>query len=222
MACPRCNGVSVEAGFQKNGVQKFLCKGCNRYHQNVYKNLAYKSECNNRIVSLLTEGMALRGIARVLGIALKTVISRIRKIARLVAKPFSLRANRIFEVDELWSFVGKKDDEVWITYSLDRASKCVTEFNVGGRTKGCLEKVTAPLVVNNPRHICTDGLNSYRSLIPESIHRVGLPHTRRIERFNLNLRTHLKRLARKTICFSRSREMLEACLKIYFWGRPTT
>ncbi|MDL2326931.1 IS1 family transposase [Bacteroidales bacterium OttesenSCG-928-A14] len=32
---------------------------------------------------------------------------------------------------------------------------------------------------------------------------------------NLTLRTHLKRLSRKTICFTRSVEMLSSCLKLY-------
>jgi insertion element IS1 protein InsB len=39
-----------------------------------------------------------------------------------------------------------------------------------------------------------------------------------IERKNLSIRTDIKRLSRGTICFSRSRIMLENCLKIYFWG----
>jgi hypothetical protein len=29
---------------------------------------------------------------------------------------------------------------------------------------------------------------------------------------------HLKRLGRRTICFNRSVDMLENCMKIYFWG----
>jgi insertion element IS1 protein InsB len=70
----------------------------------------------------------------------------------------------------------------------------------------------------NPKKICTDVLNIYKTLVPERLHKVGLPNTRHIERFNLNLRTHLKRLSRKTICFSKSKELLEACLKIYFWS----
>jgi IS1 family transposase len=35
---------------------------------------------------------------------------------------------------------------------------------------------------------------------------------------NLLVRTHLKRLNRKTICFSRSLTVLMAVLRIYFWG----
>ena len=42
--------------------------------------------------------------------------------------------------------------------------------------------------------------------------------TNRIERKNLAIWTDVKRLSRWTICFSRSRVMLENCLKIYFWG----
>ncbi len=38
-----------------------------------------------------------------------------------------------------------------------------------------------------------------------------------MERFNLNLRIHLKRLNRRTICFSKNLIVLTAVLKIYFW-----
>ncbi|WP_188464902.1 IS1 family transposase [Marivirga lumbricoides] len=39
-----------------------------------------------------------------------------------------------------------------------------------------------------------------------------------MERKNLSLRTHLKRLNTRSICFSKSKVMLIACLTIYFWG----
>lgn len=55
-------------------------------------------------------------------------------------------------------------------------------------------------------------------LIPETIHQTGRNRTNKIERMNLTLRTHLKRLNRKTICFSKSEEMLNSSLSIYFWS----
>jgi IS1 family transposase len=67
------------------------------------------------------------------------------------------------------------------------------------------------------KQIYTDGLDVYRFVIPEKLHRVKRYGINHIERKNLNLRVHLKRLGRKTICFSKSLLMLEACLKIYFW-----
>ncbi|OYU93847.1 MAG: transposase, partial [Bacteroidetes bacterium B1(2017)] len=42
--------------------------------------------------------------------------------------------------------------------------------------------------------------------------------TNSIERMNLTLRTHLKRLNRRSIAFSRSVVVLSAVLRIYFWG----
>jgi insertion element IS1 protein InsB len=67
------------------------------------------------------------------------------------------------------------------------------------------------------KQIFTDGLDSYRQIIPAAIHKVTHYGTNHIERKNLSLRTHLKRLNRKTIAFSKSLLVLEACLKIYFW-----
>jgi insertion element IS1 protein InsB len=63
----------------------------------------------------------------------------------------------------------------------------------------------------------TDRLKNYRYLIDEKLHSVKSFGTNHIERKNLTLRTHLKRLNRRTICFSRGLIMLISILKIYFW-----
>ncbi|TXG35609.1 IS1 family transposase [Seonamhaeicola maritimus] len=69
-----------------------------------------------------------------------------------------------------------------------------------------------------PVSIYTDKWISYKSLIPSSIHNFTNYETNQIERINLNLRTHLKRLSRRTICYTKSVRMLYATLKLYFWG----
>jgi insertion element IS1 protein InsB len=54
------------------------------------------------------------------------------------------------------------------------------------------------------RHFYTDGAEVYdRHLEPEH-HTVGKAYTQTIERKHLTFRTRLKRLVRKTICFSKS------------------
>ena len=217
MDCKHCNDSCVKGGFSKHGIQKFRCKGCKRYQQQHYKKRAYYSDTNNNIIRLLVEGVGIRGISRVLKIAIATVIQRIKQIAKSICKPFAFVKNGTYEIDELWTFVAKKCNETWIMYAFDRKTKTVIDFRVGSRTKMNLQSLTDQTLLLEPQKICTDGLNIYRSLIPEKIHRVGLVNTRHIERHNLKIRTHLKRLSRKTICFSRSEEMLRACLKIYFW-----
>ena len=52
----------------------------------------------------------------------------------------------------------------------------------------------------------TDNWGSYEK-IPDEQHTVGKRNTQTIERKNLTLRTRIKRLARKTICFSKSKFM---------------
>jgi len=54
------------------------------------------------------------------------------------------------------------------------------------------------------RRFSTDGWGAYsRHLTPEQ-HGVGKRRTQQLEQKHLTLRTQIKRLVRKTICFSRS------------------
>ena len=173
---------------------------------------------NHEIVQLLKEGVAIRGIARFLNISVTTVIARIKSIAKNLTKENQRNHKGVYEIDELWTYVGKKTNDVWISYAINRLTKEVVSFVVGPRTKARLSCATSATLALKPAKVCTDGLHTYRTLVPPGIHHIGLPHTRHIERFNLTLRTHLKRLTRKTICFSKNLVMLESCLKIYFWS----
>ncbi len=52
-------------------------------------------------------------------------------------------------------------------------------------------------------------------ILPAEKHIIGKCWTQRIERHNVNLRTHIKRLNRKTICFSKSSEMHDKVIGWY-------
>jgi insertion element IS1 protein InsB len=61
----------------------------------------------------------------------------------------------------------------------------------------------------------TDGWEAYeRNLEPEK-HEVGKQNTQKIERKHLTLRTRIKRLARETICFSRSVVMHDIVIGLF-------
>jgi len=75
------------------------------------------------------------------------------------------------------------------------------------------------LLAANPRVIRTDKLTHYQRRIPKGLHLSGAYCINHIERKNLSIRTHLKRLSRRTICFSRNIVMLNSCLRIYFWAQ---
>ena len=53
----------------------------------------------------------------------------------------------------------------------------------------------------------TDDWGSYSRDLALANHQIGKRNTQTIERKNLTLRTRIKRLTRKTICFSKTSEM---------------
>ena len=61
----------------------------------------------------------------------------------------------------------------------------------------------------------TDKWRAYRRYLPPDQHVIGKLLMQRIERQHLTLRTRLKRLARRTLCFSRSRVMHDLLIGLY-------
>ena len=152
---------------------------------------------------------------RLLHISTTTVMSRILEISNNIATP-QIVAGGVYEVDEIKTFVGRKKDHVWIAYALNRKDKSVAGFSVGPRTNETLRRVLDK--ISNAKRIYTDKLRQYKALIPRGIHKDTNRGTNHIERHNLTIRTHVKRLTRRTICFSRKIAMLYAVIKIYFRG----
>ncbi len=61
----------------------------------------------------------------------------------------------------------------------------------------------------------TDGWGAYQRHLDEDKHIIGKQNTQRIERKHLTLRTRIKRLARKTICFSKSIQMHDIVIGLF-------
>ena len=218
MKCTKCNACdAIKKGF-RNEKQRFYCKDCHRYFQASYNYQAYTSDIDKFIIRLLKEGCSVRGISRVLKISKDTVLSRMLKISKQITPPYFNTLGCKFEIDEMWCFIENKKNVIWITYVLERETKNIIDFYVGRKTKETIRPLIIKVLLLHPTRIYTDRLNIYPSLIPKEIHKRFQYCTNKIERMNLNLRTHIKRLSRKTICFSRNKIYLEAHLKIYFWG----
>ena len=171
------------------------------------------------IIKLIKEGCGIRSMARLLNISCSTILKRIVFIAKSISRPV-ISLNKSYEVDELRTYYKNKGRLLWIVYALQKDTKNVIDFVVGRRTKATLQKVTNTLLLSNAGKIYTDKLNLYSYIIPAEIHCTKQYSTNNIERRNLSLRTHLKRLNRKTICYSKSILLLTACLKIYFCSVP--
>ena len=216
--CIYCSSDNViKNGKHPNEEQRYLCKHCKKRFLNQYHYKAYQTDKNQQIIQFTKEGVGIRSTARILKISTTTLLRRILIIADSIPNP-PIVNNKTYEVDEMRTYVKKKSRLIWIVYALEHSTKSVVSFNVGARTNRTLNVVLRTLQFSEAKRIYTDKLPSYKILISKPIHRTAIRGTNHIERTNLTLRTHLKRLNRRTICYSRSVVILTACLRIYFWG----
>ena len=112
-------------------------------------------------------------------------------------------------MDEMWSRVRSKNQSCWLWHAINHDNGDVVAYVLGSRKIQSLEKLTT-LISNlnlNISHIYTDNNFSYQEVIPRNILKIGKQNTQKIERKHLTFRSRLKRLARKTICYSKSFEM---------------
>jgi insertion element IS1 protein InsB len=202
LQCMLCAGACIKHGKTKELTQRCKCKQCGKTFMAYYKNKAYVV-ANKSVNALLKEGCGIRSMARLLHISCTSVLKRIVSIAKSIEKPM-VSFNKTYEVDELCTYYTCKTKLLWVVYALQKDTKQVVEFAVGRRTKATLQKVISTLCMSNATQIDTDKLNLYGFIIPKSIHHTNQYCTNNIERKNLSLRTHLKRLNRRTICFIKS------------------
>ena len=110
-------------------------------------------------------------------------------------------------MDEQWSFVSKKSNQRWLWYAVDHATNTVLAYVFGKRKDEVFKKLQALLAPFNIKRFYTDDWGAYERHLDGEKHQIGKRNTQKIERKNLNFRTWIKRLARKTICFSKLEKM---------------
>jgi insertion element IS1 protein InsB len=120
------------------------------------------------------------------------------------------------EWDEFWSFIGNKSNQCWTWYAIERKSGLILAYQNGRRTDDSLQRLVEKIAHLPIRYCHTDAWAAYEKHLPKDcLHVIGKDNTWKIERKNLNFRTHLKRLSRKTICFSKSQEIHDNVIGMY-------
>ena len=127
------------------------------------------------------------------------------------------------EVDEMWSYVGKKREPRWLWHAIDHRSGHVLAYVLGRRTDEVFLKLKALLKPFGLTRYYTDHWGAYTRHLDPDVHSPGKRNTQKIERKHLTLRMRMKRLVRKTICFSKSTQMHDIVIGLlvnrYAFGR---
>jgi insertion element IS1 protein InsB len=119
------------------------------------------------------------------------------------------------EVDEMWSFVGKKQNQRWLWHAINHHTGKVLAYVFGRRQDTVFLKLKAVLEPFGITRYHTDYWGAYTRHLDADEHTSGKRNTQKIERKHLTLRTRIKRLTRKTMCFSKSTQLHDIVIGLF-------
>ncbi len=115
----------------------------------------------------------------------------------------------------MWSYVGNKKEQRWLWHAINHQTGTVLAYVFGRRKDEVFLKLKALLEPFGITRYYTDRLGTYQRHLDPEEHQPGKRNTQKIERTHLILRTRIKRLARKTICFSKSTQMHDIVIGLF-------
>jgi insertion element IS1 protein InsB len=119
------------------------------------------------------------------------------------------------EMDEMWSYVGSKENQRWLWHAIDHNTGEILAYVFGDRKDAVFLKLKELLEPFGITRFYTDDWGAYGRHLPPGQQVVGKRNTQKIERKHLTLRTRIKRLARKTICFSKLEKMHDIVIGLF-------
>jgi IS1 family transposase/transposase-like protein len=231
--CLHCNSEDIsKRGTTKEGKQRYACNNDKCVINSFILDYTYKGclpNIKSQIIEMAMNSSGIRDTARVLKISPVTVIKELKKknsISKINLKELENLKNlndvkvdivKVIDVeaDEMWSYVGNKKNQYWLWHAIDHNTGKVLAYTLGRREEKVfaeLKKLLSPFNINI---YYTDGAKVYSRYIDGEKHIIGKKNTQKIERKHLNFRTRIKRLASKTICFSKSVIMHEIVVGMF-------
>jgi insertion element IS1 protein InsB len=210
--CHACGSANiVRNGTNRCGNAQYHCKDCGTYRVLKPKQVYSEAEKATALRAGL-ERCSLRGVERIFDIARQTVTrwiaTHIQKLPEVTDLLLPASVDDVLELDEIWSFVLKKDHPRWLWTALCRRTRQIVAFVIGDRSKVTCHQLW--MAIPDGYKQCqtfSDFYTTYRHVFPEASHHcVGKEtgETAHIERWNNTLRQRMSRYVRQTLSFSKS------------------
>src|SRR5947209_20095405 len=140
ITCYHCDSENiVKNGFAPNGKQKYLCHDCGRQSREdpgaptpTHRKGARRSLALTRNAPLSGASRAPSGSRATPSRAGSKKAASLPSLAQTLP-PAPPSEDLVLELDELWSFVGKKADKRWIWIALARHTRQVVAYVIGDR-----------------------------------------------------------------------------------------
>ena len=217
--CLHCQSNKVvKNGKKTNGQQNYRCKDCRKQFQQEYFYNACDPATGRLIERMLLRGSGISDICAVLLVSAGAVLRLVLGWGKAVSiKPGHRRYHKV-QIDEMWSFVGKKEHKVWILYAYCSETKQILAVTMGKRNQARIRDLLKRLEGTQIDFYATDGWKEFAALLPYFRHLVGKKHTKGIEGRNWWVRCRLARLKRRATTFSKKLIYHWYHFKILIWA----
>jgi len=215
LRCKRCgSGEHVRNGLMR-GKQRYRCEACGlNFTDTPPRGMPLRIKVT--AVLLYLSGLSMNRTAKLLGVSTPSVQAWIERFAEVYAqKPEPEGRAVVVELDEMWHFLKKKSNKLWVWKARDRAKGRLIDWELGGRDAATLERMLERLKRWRVRLYCADGWEAYAELIPQGRLFVGKEETHGIERDHSRQRHWLARFRRRTCVVSRAERMVEASIALF-------
>ncbi len=221
--CPKCGSAHmVKNGHDYKGAQKYHCKHCGSYGT-LQAQHGYDAGTRTQVQHAIMERVSLRGIARIFGLSRRTVARWIEQWATrlppLETTLVAAQVDDVLELDELWSFVLKKEHKRWVWVALCRRTRQIVAYFIGDRSEASCLHLWRRIPRDYTRcYSFSDFWATYQAIFDRSRHQsVGKDsgQTNHIERWFNTLRQRLARFVRKTLSFSKSDKFHEFVFRLF-------
>ena len=164
---------------------------------------------------MYVNGMGFRAIERVTGVHHTTVINWVKEVGTsLPDTPELEQTPGVAEIDELQTFVGSKKNKIWLWTAANKGLPGIVAWVLGDRSAETFKKLWWRVRKWKCFSYVTDAYVVYSLFIDDIDHVVSKTYMTRVEGENTRLRHYLARLHRKTLCYSKSLEMLKLSIRL--------
>ena len=151
----------------------------------------------------------------------KTDLSEDLLINELYSKERGVRVSFFgIQLDEMWSFVGRKSNKKWLWLALNPSNRQIVAFHLGDRSEESARALWHKIAPNFQQQagFFSDYWKAYQAVFDSETHfpvgkKSGL--TAYIERFNNTLRQRCSRLVRKALSFSKNEQNHIGAIKYF-------
>ena len=191
MTCTKCQHQTCKrfGYFGKRRIQRWRCQSCNITFceprpASPLGTMRTSTDAAVRALHCLLEGCSIRSTERLTGLNRNTIMHLLlvagEHSSRLMDTRMRNLSARYLQVDEIWTYVGKKRRNVrsgdspelgdqWIYVAIDAETKLVPAFRIGKRVRPDTWAFLWDLNqrIANRVQLTTDGLNHYTVTVPE-------------------------------------------------------